>query len=637
MINRIWMPVLLIPLACLAGASVGYLVPSDWRSGLISYSAAGICLLFFFICGGLLYRSIRVEKPWNKWRQNLPLILLSFFVVLLYECTDHRANKVIQDELILQASALQMMQQNEYRTPQFSHNLENNFSVMVAIPDKRPPLFPFILSLVHRILGYSQSNGYLLNAALGFIALFFAGKCGQSIIPPMGGILAILGMGSLPLLSQNVTSQHMEILYLALIAILMHTCIRIVRRKDPNDLALAYLLATGITLTRYEGVLFFAVPYSIHLYLAWKNQPIQRLSLVYLASPISLAFIFVLIGFVFENPGFWQLDTLQNSQPFGLVYLSKNTGALFDFMLTTGRDLPSSLPLSVLCIASVPVGLTLLTKDWKNLLRSSENSDPLPVVLTAFLITMLMFLGLIFSYHWGYVNSHLTSRFLLFPYLVLGILSLYCLKREAVLMLTTASLLLLLAGGQSWFIDDERLGVSYWLVLAGFLILLGIRLRPLLASRFPMALVLFWVTFLIMETMPAISLRKYEADYYPISRTRLFLEWVDAHAGENAIYISESPYYGILARESAMSLQSFGLQPDYIVHLMRTGHFSNIFILQETDVDEQGKATARKGWWVPERIATTPVFEKRIRKTTGVRILRVTGISEAPEVSSQEQ
>jgi hypothetical protein len=250
---------------------------------------------------------------------------------------------------------------------------------------------------------------------------------------------------------------------------------------------------------------------------------------------------------------------------------------------------------------------------------------------------MMLFLGLIFSYHWGYVNSHLTARFLLFPYLVLGILTLYCLKREATLTLAVSSLLLLFTGWQSHFIDEEQLSITYWLVLAGFLILLGIRLRVHLASRFPEALVLFWGTFLIMETMPAISQHKYEAEYYPIPRTRIFLEWVDTHANENALFISQSPYYGILARESAMSLESFGLKPGYIVQLMQTGHFSNIFILQETHVDEQGHATARKGWEIPEGLVTESAYERRLSGNTGIQILRVLGISQESGEPSQGQ
>ncbi|MEX0326093.1 MAG: glycosyltransferase family 39 protein [Puniceicoccaceae bacterium] len=625
----------LVPLLCLTGALAGYIIPDALREDIITFSSFGICLLLLATITLFAVKIHRVSLSREKLGKNLPLMAVSAVIVFSYSQLDHRANKVILDELVLQASAMQLLYNNEYQAPQFSHNLSNELSLHQGMPDKRPPMYPVVLSLVHRLLGFSQGNGYLLNAALGFLALFFVGKVGMQIYPKGGGLIAILGMASIPLLSQNVTSQHLELLYLFLIACLFLTCLRISIRERNEELILAYLLAAAIALTRYEGLLFFMVPFAMHLLLALKKQAVPDLKAVYVACPICIAYIFTLVGYINSVPAFWQLEDLKNSSAFGIHYWPQNVGALFDFLFEVNRGLPGSFALSMLCLASLPITLLHI---GKAISRSPKDGDALAqsAALAAMLLAMLLFLALIFSYHWGYVNSHLTGRFLLFPYFVMLASSLYALRREPFWLLSFALVLAVLGGVQAIFVDGSQLGFPYFLVLAGFVAMAIFCLKEDSMEKLPQAMVVFWVLFLVSESFPAINQRTYEDNYLPIPRTKIFIEWVEKHSGSNSVFISNSAFYGMLGKQSATTIERFNANPQRLLSLAGNNRFENVFVMQEVGRADDGKLIPYEDYVLRPEVEWETVEERRVVGDFGVRLIRVTGLKEAVNPAASE-
>ena len=626
---------ILIPFSCLFGALAGYLLPASWKPDLVAHSAWGICLLFLVLTSYLIFRAYRRALTQAHFKRNGPILVLSAAIVLIFSQIDHRANKVILDELILQATALQLLENNEYRTPQFAHNLNNEYSIHSGFTDKRPPLFPVTLSLVHRFLGYNQSNGYLLNALLGFGVFVLLGKIGEHFYPRAGAYLAILSFASLPLLSQNITGQHFEILNLFLIAFLFYTSIRIVNWGKSDELPLAYLLAAGLALTRYEGLLFFIVPYLVHLHAAWKGRPSGSLLPVYLVCPVSVAFLFALLTFVFSNPDFWQLEDMQNTQAFGLTYWAQNLGAFMDFMLITSRRLPGSLPLAVLGMASLFITLVHLFKDLAREIREKDTvCSALP--LAALFISLLLFLLLVFSYHWGQVNTHLTARFLLFPFLFMVVSILYALKKEPFWLFLIAALLALFAALHSRFIEETPLAFAAILVVGGILTLMVLCVGEKRLKHLPTGLFLFWGLYGVTETLPAINQRAYESLYTPMHRTTIYMEWVKDYGGGNAFFMANAPYYGILSREPSMSIERFALHPERLMGLFEARRFADLYAMQEILLDGEGNFSPAPGSELPDKIAFETIEMKRVTSDFGVRLVRITGVIPEEDPSPSE-
>ena len=630
------LPLVLIPLLSLTGALAGYLIPDSMRANVITFCGFGLCLLLLVAICVLVGKIHGRSLSRNMLTSNLAIIALSTVVVLIYSQTDHRANKVILDELILQSTAMQLLGNNTYQAPQFSHNLRNEFSLHSGVPDKRPPMYPVVLSMVHRVLGYSQINGFLLNGILGVMTLVLIGKIGQHFYPDKGAYIAILGMASLPLLSQNITSQHLEVLYLFLVSFLFLTCIRITFKDKVNELPLAYVLAAAIALTRYEGLIFFLIPFAAHLHMTWRGKAADGLLAAYFICPLSLIYLFTLVGYIFNIPKFWQLEDLHNTSAFGIHYWGQNFSALIDFLFSTTRSIPGSLPLSMLGLASLPMTLVYIFKSITEVKKDDGKAMAESISLVALLIALLLFLALIFSYHWGFVNSHLTARLLLVPYLIIGASVIYAFKREPFWLILIAALLTALSGIKSVAIDGTLPGFSFYLVLGSFIALAALINKGSSVDRKPQYLILFWVVFLLAETFPAINQRKYEESYLPIPRTKVFLDWVERYSGTNSMFISDSPYYGILAKESASSIERLRVNPERFLSMAGNNRFNNLYVMQEVGWTSEGRLIPFEGYQLPESIVCETVDHRRLVGDFGVRLLRITGLKSPPDEGPSE-
>ncbi|MGC9451531.1 MAG: glycosyltransferase family 39 protein [Oceanipulchritudo sp.] len=626
-------PGLSIPVLCFAMAGAGYILPPQWKAELVAKTALPVCLLVIVSILLSGWTGLRGTNLLKVFRRNLPVAILGGIFVLLYSVLDHRDSKVILDELILQTSALHLTEDNEYRIPQFAHNLNSEFSFQLGwgVPDKRPPMFPVLLSTVHRLLGYSQNNGYILNAILGFGLFMVVGKIGEFLYPRYGGFLAILALGSMPLVSQNITSQHLEILYLFLIALLFWISLRSTLRKSEREIPLAYLLAAAIALTRYEGLIFFMVPFFLHLHAVLERRPVEGLKRVFLVCPLAVAFIFALLGHVFNYAEFWQLDDMNNTQAFGAGYWTRNAGSLLDFMLQTNRELPGSLALSVLGLASIPISLIHIGKGSFSAFRHGKGTDGELLPIGIFFLCGMFFLALIFSYHWGNVNSHVTARFVLFPYLVMLAMILYSLKHEPFWLMLIGTVLAVLGGLQTVVVDGDSVGFSYALVLAGLSYGAILCLKKGNLIKLGPALVVFWCLYLMTETLPAINQRTYEANYIPLWRAKIFSEWVEEYSGTNSAFISDAALYGMLAKQSSTTMLRFKEDSGILLSLKERNRISNLYALQETWMDEEGQNHASDKWRLPENILYEVVDSRRITDDYGVRIVRITGTNKEKE------
>ncbi len=616
----------LIPVACLLSAAIGHSLSSPIAEFVVEYLATFLCILFLIAFSFTLYKAHKSRIHLSFFARNKVILLLSLGIILAYECTDNRANKVLLDELVIQNSALQLLDDHTYQNPRFVDSGGSEEEIFFGFPDKRPPLYPFMLSMVHRIIGYHMFNGYLLNAILGFLALFLMGKIGQEVYPKFGGMIAILLFGTLPLLSQNVTSQHFEVFYVAQIAFLFYTLIRVLQKGHEEELPLAYLLASGIAFTRYEGVIFFIVPYLAHCFLVWRKSEPKGFLPVYVVSPLIVFYVFCLVGFSFSNAGNWQLNATESNSAFSPVYWGRNVGAFLDVMLTTGRKYPISLPLSMLGLVSFPICLIIITREVRKFFSNERNGDPVAIALVCLFASLVIFLGLIFSYHWGHVNAVETVRFLLFPLLVMAFSALYALKKEPHLTLILATALALISGAQTILIDNLPLTIGYEIAALGFVLLTIVSCIPSISNKLSRGLLLFLAIFFSVESLSAISTREYESKNWIVKRTEVFLDWIQKYSGRNILFVSDSEAYGVVAREASMPLLFLKHQPEEFLKLIKVKRFTAIMILQQTVLDDNGNHIPTEEWKLPNNFVTEMVEEKRIIGGVAVRMLKFVGL-----------
>ncbi len=135
--------------------------------------------------------------------------------------------------------------------------------------DKRPPLFPFLVSLVHDVAGYRVSNAFVVNAALLVLLLAIVQGAVRRRCGALCGFAAPLLLVAVPLLGIVAMSAGFELLAAVLLVVVLLAALDFVAWPDAPRAA--WLLASGLVMaqTRYESVLVFAALLAL---VAWRTR-----------------------------------------------------------------------------------------------------------------------------------------------------------------------------------------------------------------------------------------------------------------------------------------------------------------------------------------------------------------------------
>src|SRR5690349_2362590 len=124
---------------------------------------ATACVLFTVIFG----RSVRhVRIDWRSWRRWPGPVLITALATVFLHVHENHEYKIVADEVVLGLTAKEMHFSRDASVAVRGYEYAGNFTSMVNYVDKRPLLFPFLLSLTHDLSGFRVDNVFYLNAAL---------------------------------------------------------------------------------------------------------------------------------------------------------------------------------------------------------------------------------------------------------------------------------------------------------------------------------------------------------------------------------------------------------------------------------------------------------------------------------------
>ena len=154
------------------------------------------------------------DAPPEKWsrREVLSMFVVTAVLMVSLLGMETLRSKVLYDEFVLQSTAYNMHHFREVATMVRGYDLLGSFVSTDNYLDKRPYFFPFLVSLVHDVLGYRPINAYVLNVLLMPVTLIVAYLLGRRWHGWRGGMIALCLLGTLPLFGQNATGSGMEIL-----------------------------------------------------------------------------------------------------------------------------------------------------------------------------------------------------------------------------------------------------------------------------------------------------------------------------------------------------------------------------------------------------------------------------------------
>jgi dolichyl-phosphate-mannose-protein mannosyltransferase len=289
--------------------------------------------------------------------------------------------------------------------------------------DKRPILYPFLISIVHSVAGYSGFNGMVVNfiASIFILLLFYIFV--RKFFPAYLSFAAVLLMTASPIYIFCITSSSFETVNLLFIILTFVLFVKCLDTGDQQTVELFLLTLVLLFQCRYESKIFaisilFLLP-------AFKRNNIQFSFITYIIPILLLPILWqkrICSGKFLINqfpdytldiaPTAFSVDNLLNNIPKNIYTLS-GFDANFGF---TPLVFILSIAGSYLIIRELVTG-TLKKK-----------SNKLYIIFPFGLITFLMLFFIISAYYWGDFFLAMTNRYALplLPFLVFA--SIFCIN-----------------------------------------------------------------------------------------------------------------------------------------------------------------------------------------------------------------
>jgi hypothetical protein len=260
--------------------------------------------------------------------------------------------------------------------------------------DRRPALFPFLVSLLHSFWGYSYANAFHLNALLIPFYVFVAYRLAKSLGGEVFGLLAGAFVVAHPITLMSARSGGFDLMA-GFFALLSVKCfLDYAREPTANRLALLWLNLCMLAHVRYEGAASIVASAVVLLALRMvKWEHVKPYLFVYLFTPL------------FALPRIWQTiikagDSEQplNTTLFGWKHLSENTRNYFGLLL---NPLDFRHPHSGLLLALGLVGCLVVARSLWKLAHERERK----LVKERFAIFAVVWVGVMMviylPYFWG--------------------------------------------------------------------------------------------------------------------------------------------------------------------------------------------------------------------------------------------
>lgn len=512
----------------------------------------------------------RLVPPWRallNW-EAVAAVGIATAVLLVHETFGF---KILMDEIMLLGTSMSMHFNRTALVPERGNDIQGTFVILSGVLDKRPLFFPFLLSLVHDIVGYRPTNAFLLNGGLTVTFLGLVWTVAKQLGGRLAAWLALLLLAGLPLLAQNASGGGFELLNLVMITTAVAFGARCL--QEPSDAAIVALAYSGILLAqvRYESVIYL-LPVALLIGLVWYREQRVRLPWPLLLAPL------LMIHYPLQNRVFsirtssWEMMSKPGyTTPFSVRYVGENLYHAFRFFFGRSTEQPNSLVLSTFCFLALPFFLLLLVRT----LQSRRQVSSAMLSFYIFSIGFALQFALLMLYFWGKFDEHVISRLSL-PTILFLVLALACVLAE---------------------------------------------LRSALLNRM---LVAGAAVGLLALSIPAMSARAYDQEYSPAREVRWREQFMAAHPRNDYLMVDNDSILWITHQVTATPVLQAQQRREALMFNFRNKTFSDFFAFQRFDVDpDTGKLKFQEGEDLGANFVLEPVQEVRLRFLTLTRISRI--------------
>lgn len=320
--------------------------------------------------------------------------------------------KVLFDELVLQATSWNLHRLREVGTMVRGYEVEGVFLPLVTYLDKRPYFFALLVSWVHDVTGFRETNAFLFNAVLFPVVLGLFYFLARRVATDRAAWAGLACFGASPLLAQNANGAGIDLLNLAMILLAMLLAARFLAQPDKRRLSVLLLTCVLLAQTRYESLLFVITTALIVLE-GWRRAGRIILPVTAIVTPLLLIPSGLHNSYLSGTPVLWELEENMDSR-FAIMHLGSNLRHAFDYFLYFGRGVLSAWWLAVcgfVALGWLAVRAVRYRRMWAQL-------DPTICAVGVFGLAIGANVLLLLAYFWGQLDDPVVSRLIL-PFTVL--------------------------------------------------------------------------------------------------------------------------------------------------------------------------------------------------------------------------
>jgi hypothetical protein len=247
--------IIVLPIIILISVLAGIFPSKKYTSILFEHTAYYFIFATFFLwtaCLGRLY----FAKLKSILLNHCGGLLLSVILIAFIFCIAPPKFKVLADETNLVGISMAMHQSKKASLPLRGFNIDYRKPDYDSQIDKRPIFFPFLVSLVHALRGYSANNGFVVNFICGVLILFIFYLFIKNHFPRLYAYLGILMVASLPNFVVWITSSGFEALNLLFIVLTLFLFNKSISTRSMQHVEFLFLTLVLVSQCRYESVIF---------------------------------------------------------------------------------------------------------------------------------------------------------------------------------------------------------------------------------------------------------------------------------------------------------------------------------------------------------------------------------------------
>ena len=348
-------------------------------------------------------RDLRRETIVGWVKENWPGLVIAFVVTVVAWLAVHPALRILSDEANLVGTSKNLFSS---RTATFTVSGKNYYDsywdVDVAI-DRRPALFPFLVSLVHVVRGYRYENVFLFNLLLLPVFVLVAYRLAKALAGETFAIVASLLAVAHPITLISVRSGGFDFFALFFALLVLKSLLDQVREPSAARLAILWMNLCMFAEIRYESALFILPVVALLLMFRMVTWTLLR----------PYAFIYALTP-AYLSPRIWQAvlrGSVPEQEP-GAIALSvenlvNNAREYFRPVLSPLNNYPAH---AGMVIALGLVGCLLWLGSHRRALRSPDWKASGPRFAAFVGGWMLLQAIVVFSYVWGRAQAPSAAR-----------------------------------------------------------------------------------------------------------------------------------------------------------------------------------------------------------------------------------